>query len=212
MLLCKYCKKECKNKNSLAQHEIRCKHNPDRISTTFMSNENQIKLAALRKKLGYQNQYAKAKALGLPKPVCTKETRKKLSEAIVNRPKDFTRAVSRKISQTIIKKVECGEWHTSLAKNMHYDYKGEDLHGKWELAYARWLDEQNIIWIRNKKSFTYIFENVQRGYTPDFYLPQTDEYIEIKGYETSKDYAKWEQFPKKLKVLKYSELKQLNII
>ena len=29
--ICKYCGKECKNKNSLAQHEIRCKQNPNRI-------------------------------------------------------------------------------------------------------------------------------------------------------------------------------------
>lgn len=28
---CKYCNKECKNKNSLAQHECRCKDNPNRI-------------------------------------------------------------------------------------------------------------------------------------------------------------------------------------
>ena len=31
MCICKYCGKECKNKNSLIQHEIRCKENPERI-------------------------------------------------------------------------------------------------------------------------------------------------------------------------------------
>lgn len=30
-LFCKYCRKEFSNKNSLAQHEIRCKENPNRI-------------------------------------------------------------------------------------------------------------------------------------------------------------------------------------
>ena len=29
--ICKYCGKVCKNKNSLVQHEIRCKENPNRI-------------------------------------------------------------------------------------------------------------------------------------------------------------------------------------
>lgn len=33
--ICKYCGKECKNKNSLAQHEIRCKENPNRIKSGF---------------------------------------------------------------------------------------------------------------------------------------------------------------------------------
>ena len=30
-LNCKYCNKKCKNKNSLIQHEIRCKDNPEHI-------------------------------------------------------------------------------------------------------------------------------------------------------------------------------------
>lgn len=44
-LFCKYCKKECKNKNSLAQHEIRCKENPDKINTIidgFNNKSNHI--------------------------------------------------------------------------------------------------------------------------------------------------------------------------
>lgn len=212
MLKCKYCQKECKNKKSLIQHEIRCKYNPNRILSYFMDKENQKKLINLRKEKGFQNQYSKAKTLGLPKPICSNETKKKLSIAVINRPKEFTQAIGQKISQTIRKKVEHGEWHTSLSKKMHYNYKGEDLHGKWELAYAKWLDKQNIKWIRNKKQFNYIFENKQHKYTPDFYLPQTNEYIEIKGYETDKDRAKWIQFPETLKILKFKDLKQLNII
>lgn len=31
MFICQYCNKECKNLNSLRQHEIRCKLNPNRI-------------------------------------------------------------------------------------------------------------------------------------------------------------------------------------
>ena len=34
-LFCKFCKKEFKNKNSLAQHEIRCKLNLNKINTTI---------------------------------------------------------------------------------------------------------------------------------------------------------------------------------
>lgn len=33
---CKYCNKICKNKNSLAQHEIRCKFNPNRLESAFV--------------------------------------------------------------------------------------------------------------------------------------------------------------------------------
>ena len=35
---CKYCGKECKNKNSLVQHEIRCKLNPNKIDSGNKGN------------------------------------------------------------------------------------------------------------------------------------------------------------------------------
>jgi len=37
-LLCGYCGKECKNKNSLAQHQVRCSKNPNRKSFNNLSN------------------------------------------------------------------------------------------------------------------------------------------------------------------------------
>ena len=59
-MICKYCGKECKNKNSLVQHEIRCKQNPNRIEYSGYAAKkfNQI---------GHKghNQYTKAKELGL---------------------------------------------------------------------------------------------------------------------------------------------------
>lgn len=120
----------------------------------------------------------------------------------------------KQVSATIKKKVARGEWHTSLARHMHIDYNGIDLHGSWEVAYAKYLDANKIKWIRNTDSFLYIFDSKERRYTPDFYLIDTDEYIEIKGYKTEKDNAKWTQFPKnkKLIILMHKELKKLGII
>ncbi len=40
-LFCKFCGKECENKNSLVQHEIRCKENPNKINV-YVSNFNNI--------------------------------------------------------------------------------------------------------------------------------------------------------------------------
>mgnify|MGYP001766121046 CR=1 FL=1 len=37
-LFCKYCHKQCKNLNSLKQHELRCKLNPDRKSFNSLSS------------------------------------------------------------------------------------------------------------------------------------------------------------------------------
>lgn len=36
MLVCKYCGKECKNSNSLNNHERLCKYNPNRQESSFV--------------------------------------------------------------------------------------------------------------------------------------------------------------------------------
>ena len=56
----------------------------------------------------------------------------------------------------------------------------------WEVAMAKKLDELTIRWIRNdnmKLEYTTI-RGRKRRYIPDFYLPDYDLYIEVKGYWT----------------------------
>ena len=200
--ICKFCGKTCKNTNSLRNHERLCKLNPNRQFTKFSDLEWQkYKLES-----GGTNQYIKAKNEGLPKPKILNKTRKKLSNAIKKRTKEFNKNNGLKISKTIVEKVKSGTWHTSLAKNMHYNYNGIDLHGTWELKFAQYLDLNNIKWIRPREKFKYFYDNKERYYTPDFYLIDLDVYIEIKGFKTKKDEAKWVQFPKKLKILFKNDL------
>ena len=125
---------------------------------------------------------------------------------------EFLANLGKKISETVRKKVLEGTWHYSFSKTRTYTYKGEKLHGKWELQYAEWLDSKNLLWERPKEKFSYFFENKERYYTPDFYLVESKTYVEIKGYETEKDRAKWECFPHKLVVLKGKDLHEMNVI
>lgn len=122
--------------------------------------------------------------------------------------------LSESISKTVYKKIEDGTWHNSFSKSRTHEYNGMKFYGTWELKYAKYLDENFIKWIKNKDKFKYFFDNKNRTYTPDFYLFGSDCYIEIKGYETEKDRAKWNQFPKnkKLVVLKGKELFNMGII
>ena len=83
------------------------------------------------------------------------------------------------------------------------------LDGTWEKAFAEYLDSNVYNWKRNVSRFEYIFDGRQRFYTPDFYLIDFDYYIEVKGYETEKDKAKWTQFPYKLFVIKKKEFNLL---
>lgn len=212
MLICVFCGKECKNDNSLRNHQRLCKNNPNRQSTPFHNLDFQKNKLGLGE--GGVNQYTKAKRLGLPAPTVSESTRLKLSNASSRRTKEWNVENGKRISKTVKRKVEEGTWHTSLARHMHINYNGVDLHGTWELGYAKFLDKNNIKWVKNKDSFAYIYEGKERRYTPDFYLIESDEYIEIKGYKTDKDEAKWSQFPKhrKLTVLMKKDLKELKIL
>ena len=49
--------------------------------------------------------------------------------------------------------------------------------------------------------------------TPDFYLPEADLFIEIKGrvFDKDKEEAKWNQFPYKLDIYNRERFKKENI-
>jgi hypothetical protein len=74
-----------------------------------------------------------------------------------------------------------------------------------------WFDEHGIHWIRNRISFPYVFEGQARRYTPDFYLPVPDCFIEVKGWKVAKDEAKWSQFPARLMILSGHELTRIGV-
>lgn len=85
----------------------------------------------------------------------------------------------------------------------------EVLHGGWELKVAKYMDEQKINWSKSKEHFTYIFEQREHEYFPDFYLKDYDLFIEVKGQVMPKDLEKWKQFPRKLLIIDKKTIKNL---
>ncbi len=135
------------------------------------------------------------KPSGMPLTEEKKEQkRKKCSEAILLRYKDGWMPKAGRCKKINYISKFCGEVL---------------LDGTWELKVAEYFEQQNIYWERNKKKFPYIHQNKERTYTPDFYLKELDLFIEVKGYETDLDKAKWSQFPSKLKVLYKKEIDQI---
>ena len=208
---CQFCGKTCKNRNSLCNHERLCSANPNRQT-------NGSGLEKFNRERENNNVVSWNKGLTKDTDERVAAYGEKISQNIRTNGAYFTgKCLSeehrQKISNTVKNKVLNNEWHVSLARKMHHNYKGADLHGTWELAYAKWLDSQNILWERTKTKFPYVYKDKLRHYTPDFYLPTEDIYIEIKGYSTKKDEAKWSQFPadKKLQILLYDDLINLGI-
>jgi len=205
MLYCKYCNKECKNLNSLKQHEIRCKLNSNRINMDYIN----IKPGHSKGHKG-TNQFIKAKELGLSKPVVSDETKKKLSKVWKNKtlPQEMKKKISISINKAIKEHPESYSSTNINGRVKHYEYNGFKLDGKWELEVAKYLDNKNIKWEKPLKGFTYEWNNSKHIYFPDFYLPEYDYYIEVKGYQRERDLYKWKSI-KKLIIIKSDEIKKI---
>lgn len=66
-----------------------------------------------------------------------------------------------------------------------------------EANYARYLNFMKVEWVFEPKDF--YFDDVRRGcvsYTPDFYLPKEDRWVEVKGWFDPKSKTKLKRFKK----------------
>ena len=94
-----------------------------------------------------------------------------------------------------------------------------NLQGTWELAYAMWLDENGIPFIAHRGRITYLDEQGKtRSYYPDFYLPNSNEYVDIKNhYHFNLSKEKWKKIHEsnpelKIVLLFEEELKERGIL
>lgn len=82
---------------------------------------------------------------------------------------------------------------------------------EWELKYAKYLDEHKILWL-------YEFQTFDLGdttYTPDFFLPQFEKFVEIKGWSHQRSKNKinrfLQEYPWNLEILMRDDLIKLGI-
>lgn len=206
---CTYCQKECKHKNALAQHEIRCKSNSNKIivNSNFVKYNENIKSGIITK--DYSNQYTKAEKLGIDKPSISEETRQKLSNA--GKGKKHTpesiENIKLAMQRVVREKPESYSASNINGRTKKILYNGILLDGLWEVLFAEWCDINNIKWLRPINGFEYEW-NGKRIYYPDFFLPEYELYIEIKGYERERDLSKWAVVPN-LRVIKQHEIKKI---
>lgn len=89
------------------------------------------------------------------------------------------------------------------ATNKWVKYKNINFRSSWEANFAKWLDLSDIKWLYESETF----DLGNTTYTPDFYLPEFDCYIEIKGYWYSNGKIKFHKFQKNFDVLLFDEYK-----
>jgi len=187
---CPYCKSQY-SKKGICSHIIlnhTLNGNDRRLKSNFKNYNDKIKSGIL---LHNKNQFELAKERG-EKYIVSYETRKKISESKKGRlVSEKTRQLLSLKRSKYLEEVGGGgfthiKWY-KLKNNHNIEFI---LRGKWELLIGQLLNENNIHWIR-KIYLQYHDECLcQRTYTPDFYIPEYDRYIEVKGYFSDKDKIK----------------------
>ena len=193
MFKCSFCDKVINNKGSLVNHQNRCELNPNKkvFVSNFVEYNEKIKKGEIVK---YNtNQVTKAKNEGKIH-IVSEETRKKIGKS--HKGKTISKEQKEKLSlyrSKILEELGIGGFKTiKWYKFKNINEEEFILRGRWELNVAEILNENKVYWIR-KVYIPYIdSEGIKRTYTPDFYLPNLDRYIEVKGYFSEKDQTKIE--------------------
>lgn len=215
MLYCKYCGKECKNENSLRQHEIRCKQNPNRIKMDL----SKWKCQPEKRKSGTKNKVALTNG-NKNKYLFPNEAEEFLKNnldwhkgfTIINYGPNLGIASTaekeverkRKISETMKKNPLAGGKRIGSGRGKQGWYKGIYCDSSWELAFLVYYLDHNKNIKRCEERREYIFNNEKHTYIPDFITD--DGIIEIKGYKTQQWKSKLEQNPD-IKVLYEDDIK-----
>lgn len=210
---CPFCQKEY-TKAGISTH-IWLNHdsNYEKRASNIILYNLKVKEGLLKKP--NSNQFIKAKNEGYEIFV-SEETKKKISTASKKQIWDDERR--KKLSDIMLQVVEKYPESYS-AKNVSgrtkkiktFDSFGNEviLNGNWEILVSEYLNICNIKWTNIiNEIFRYKFENKQRRYFPDFYLPEYNIYIEVKGYVRERDLEKW-KVVKNLIVLKKGEIKDI---
>ena len=190
MLLCKYCNKECKNKKSLSSHQRWCPSNKERVYTNGMTGKKGT------------NQYTKGAK-------CSEETRRKIGKASKKQVWTEERRARHSIAmKRAVEKNPDSYTSSNRGRTKQIIFDGIKFQGTWELDYYRYCKSKNICIVRCTEGFHYEW-NGSRTYYPDFYLPDHNVYVEVKGYKTERDLAKWKHFPNQLKVIQKADIQAI---
>lgn len=167
IVFCKFCHKQCNSLNSLKQHECRCPENPNRINV-YLDNFN--------------NTGRKPWNLGLTadkdeRIQRAKETYQKNRAAGKHKKqgRKHTDAEKQHLRECALKN-KLGGFHMRRG----VDYNGIKLDSSYEVVLAKNLDLNNIRWSRPER-FLYHMDGKEHYYTPDFYLPDYNVYLDPKN-------------------------------
>ena len=189
--LCNFCDKEINNPGSLAAHEKYCSKNPNKQERRGFTDYNKKvlngEILPHNKGKTYEELYGVEKAA---------EKKKRQSE--LSKKNSIFCTANNPIYRPEIKKIigqKCGGIKNGAGRGKRGYYKGIRCDSTWELAWVIYSLDHNIEFNRNNIWFPYVYTSKERKYYPDFFLPSSNSFIEIKGYFNEMTKEKKNQFP-----------------
>lgn len=223
---CQYCSRSAKSRNSNTQHELRCRLNPNHISLQYLSQQGPTKQGIIEPTLCEfcGKAYTTKSSLNNHRLRCIQNPNRRI-QIMTPEGKEKSRIANllknqrqwndpeyrRRHQESMKRAVENNpESYTSSnrGRTKQIEYDGIKFQGQWELDFYKWAKDQGLDPKRPDSGFPYQW-NGQRTYFPDFYIDRFDTYVEVKGYETDRDRAKWQQFPKRLIIIKEQQIKEI---
>lgn len=204
-LYCQYCGRVCKNKNSLVQHELRCKYNPNRKIIDFPKRPSRkgVSLGRCWVNNGCENKFIQKELLEEYlnfgwKTGLTDDYKNKISKSLTGKSlgkcKDPLKEEERKLKISQSMKGNTNWTHNKRRGNGKKGwYKGIFCDSSWELAYVVYHIEHNMHIKRCNIQFIYEWNGTVRKYFPDFIT--NEGIIEVKGKFDKKSIYKHKCFP-----------------
>lgn len=193
---CSYCGKECHGKNSLKQHETRCKNNPNKIVNYIPGFNN-------KGRIPWNKGLSKETDDRLQKSGQTLHERYESGDLKIwcdGLTKDSDERVAKYVKK-MKNNPDCGGYREKSGYGKSGTYRGIFCNSTWELAYLLYCIDNNYKIERCNKYYMYTgADNEEHKYYPDFIV--NDEIIEIKGYVT-------ESWKMKLPVVEKEHIKVL---
>jgi len=153
---------------------------------------------------------------GIP---CNEKTKEKISNANDGKipwikGKHHTKLAIEKMSKSHKGKIP--SWKSGYGKGCYYDSPLQGkiwLRSSWEVKFAEYLDKNEILWLYEIQTFDLGYIT----YTPDFYLPTSNMFVEVKGYMTNIAQEKINKFldnynEETLKILYKEDLIKLGVL
>ncbi len=156
---CKYCRSSRKNRNSLINHERRCAENPNRQDPNIDYSKRKTSNGSLKA----------AEEGRIFVPPWKGKTNPNLSHS-------HTQATKSLLSEYALKRKLGG-----VTRSRWINYNGTRLGSSYEVLVAKELDKNQIRWgVPSRLAYTDSLGK-KRSYTPDFYLPDFDIFLDPKN-------------------------------